>query len=104
MNQTVATNIISMLSVEPLYYRNFGFWWWFIKRELKRLGHTQDELMHLGDFHDPAVDPYYEGLDPVEMVSEALVFQHEHRFDKRDNPRSFLPDGEPYEIFDEDAE
>ena len=104
MNQTVATNIIAMLGVDPLYYRNFGFHWWFVKRELRRLGHTQDELIHLGEFHDPTVDPYYADLDVNDMLSEALAFQHEHRFHKRNNPRSFLPDGEPYVIFDEDVE
>jgi hypothetical protein len=104
MNEALATNILSILAVDHLYYRNFGWYWWGIKRELKRLGHGPSELKHLGDYYDGSVDVYYADLEIPDMIDAALVHQDQHRFHKRNNSRSFLPDGEPYILFDEDAE
>ena len=102
MNATTATNIVMMLTQDPLYYRNFGYFWWWIKRELKTVGHTQDEIVHLGEYEDNSVWPLYE--DYGDVVLEAMAFQENHRFDKRNNPYSQLPGGETYLLVDEDVE
>lgn len=102
MNATTATNIVMVLTQDPLYYRNFGWFWWWIKRELKKVGHARDELLHLGDYEDANIFSHYEKYEDV--LAEALAFQANHIFDKRNNPYSQLPDGETYLVYDEDVE
>jgi len=106
MPQTMATDVLAMLQVEPLYYRNFGYLWWAVKAQLKGLGHGSRELYLLGDYRDPEIDAYYATLDlsDAEMVQEAMAHQHAHRSHNRNNPHGIRLDGEAYYVYDEDAE
>tara|TARA_R100000458_G_C8239583_1_gene219021 strand:- start:531 stop:848 length:318 start_codon:yes stop_codon:yes gene_type:complete len=105
MRQGQGIQIVALLQREPMYYRNFGIFWWFIKRELKRLGFTKDNLPHLGDFEDPRCEQYYRGRSAKELEETALVFQVEHAQHKYNSDHSFIPyDNEVYIIKDEDVE
>jgi len=104
MTRSQANNIIALLQKVPMYYRNFGIWWWHVKRELKRHGFTQDELPHLGPFTDPSVEPYYEGMSADDLDNEAYSYQYAHTFDAYNVNLCHTPDGEVYLIHDQDAE
>lgn len=105
MNLEQARAVVLVLQSRPLYYRNFGVWWWHVKRELKRLGFTRDNLAHLGDFEDTAcVEHYYAGLSPAELTAEAFAYQASAAQSQDGNPRATAPDGEVYLLLDEDAE
>jgi hypothetical protein len=99
-----AQNVVILLQKVPLYYRNFGLWWWHVKRELKRNGFDKDQLYHLGEFTDPSVEHFFEGKDTVELDNEAYSYQYAHTFHKYNVNMGFTPDGEPYLIHDQDAE
>lgn len=104
MNKHQARNAVALLQKEPLYYRNFGIWWWHIKAELKRLGYDKAQLYHLGDYTDPSVAEYYAGLSTAERDYEAYTYQHAHAFEHYNTARAMTPDGETYLIHDQDAE
>ena len=100
-----ARGVVLVLEQEPFYYRNFGVWWWYVKRELKRLGFTRDNLAHLGTFEDTAcADHYYPGLSPDELDDEAFGYQHDAALRHRNNAIASTPDGELYQLLDEDVE
>ena len=100
-----ARQIVALLQREPLYYRNFGIFWWYIKRELKRLGFTQDNLPHLGDYEDPICKRYYKGIPVQDLEEHAFVFQIDQARHKYNSDHSFIPmDNEVYIIQDEDVE
>lgn len=100
-----ARNVVLLLQGEPLYYRNYGVWWWHVKRELKRLGFSRENLAHLGDFEDRAcADHYYEGLSPAELDREAAEYQFSAAMVHRNEPMATAPDGEVYLLHDQDAE
>ncbi len=104
MTQMQANNIVILLQKVPMYYRNFGIWWWHVKRELKRLGYTHDQLAHLGPFTDPSVEHYFEGLDTTELDDLAYAHQWAHTYHKYNVNMTHTPDGEVYLIHDQDAE
>lgn len=104
MNKMQASNAVAILQKEPLYYRNFGVWWWHIKAELKRNGYGADQLFHLGSFTDPSVSHYYEGMSTVERDNEAYEVQYANALNFRNNNLSTAPDGERYLICDQDVE
>jgi hypothetical protein len=104
MTLNQAHNVVAILQKDPKFYRNFGIWWWHVKRELKRNGFTRDQLYHLGDFDDPSVHHYYEGLSTVERDHEAYSHQYDHTFHKYNVNMCGTPDGEVYLIHDQDAE
>ncbi len=100
-----ARGVVLLLEHEPFYYRNFGVWWWHVKRELKRLGFTRDNLAHLGTFEDgDCVEHYYAGLSPEDLDDEAFTYQYDAALRHRDNSEASTPDGEVYRLLDEDAE
>jgi len=99
-----ARNIVALLQKVPLYYRNFGIWWWHVKAELKRHGYRQDQLQHLGPFTDPSVEPYYAGKTTEELDTEAYSYQYAHTFSEYNSNLTMTPDGEVYMIQDQDAE
>ena len=104
MNLMQAQNVVALLQKVPMYYRNFGIWWWHVKDELKRNGFDRDQLYHLGDFTDPSVRPYYEGMTRAELDAAAYRQQYAHTFHKYNVNQTHTPDGEVYLIHDQDAE
>jgi len=100
-----ARAVVLVLQSVPLYYRNFGVWWWHVKRELKRLGFTRDNLAHLGDFEDgDCVAHYYGGMSPAELTAEAFAYQASAAASNDSGSWATAPDGEIYHLVDEDAE
>lgn len=104
MTYAQANNVVILLQKVPMYYRNFGIWWWHVKRELKRHGFDQDQLQHLGAFFDPSIEHYYEGMSRTELDHAAYDYQYAHTFDKYNVNMTSTPDGEVYLIHDQDAE
>ncbi len=104
MNIQQCRNVVAILQKQPLYYRNFGPWWWHIKSELKRNGFTTDNLSNLGDFTDPSVLHIYEGMTTRQIDDEAFEHQWNHTFHKYNNNTSFTPEGEVYLVQDQDVE
>ncbi|MCU0912953.1 MAG: hypothetical protein MUC88_00145 [Planctomycetes bacterium] len=104
MTKEQAQNVVAILQKVPLYYRNFGIWWWHVKSELKRNGFGPDQLFHLGPFTDPSATPYYAGISPAELDRRAYSFQYAHAFSKYNSNMTSSPDGELYLIHDQDVE
>jgi len=104
MNEVQSRNVVAILQKQPLYYRNFGVWWWHVKRELKRQGYQADQLHHLGDFEDSLGAEYLDGKSVKELDEVAFSHQWEHTFDKYNQNRHVTPDGEVYFLHDEDVE
>jgi len=80
MTPNQSRNVVALLQMDPLYYRNFGVYWWHVKAELKRLGYDKDQLFHLGDFKDPTVDPVYNGQSATELTLAAFQYQADSTF------------------------
>jgi len=104
MTHAQARAVVEVLQADPLYYRNFGVWWWRVKDELKRHGFTRENLHHLGKADDPAARRYYHGVSHEEL--DGLAFEHseEHTFANYNDPVSYAPDHEAYRLHDHDAE
>lgn len=101
MTLAQARNVALMLSDEPLYYRNFGVWWWWVKRELRRLGFEQ----FVGPFEDQGcAEHYYDGMGPDELDREAFAYQLSAATTHRNEPMATAPDGEVYLLHDQDLE
>ena len=104
MIPTQATPIIQVLQNDPLFYRNFGPWWWGIKKQLKDLGHTQAELQHLGDTDDETCHHLYVGLTPNQVYRSGLKHQSNATALHYNSKHTQFDDGEPYYIHDNDVE
>jgi hypothetical protein len=104
MTPKQAATIVGLLRDRPLFYRNFGPWWWGIKAQLKELGHTRDELQHLGDTDDERCHVFYEELTPHQVYMSALKHQHNATKLHYNGKRTDLPNGEDYYIHDNDVE
>jgi hypothetical protein len=98
MDRPGALNIMSLIAADPLYYRNFGVWWFAVKAQLREAGHD------LGTYTDPAAEAYYDGLSPSELLDEAIEHQIEARQIRASSAFHMTPDGEPFQIWDEDME
>jgi hypothetical protein len=104
MNNNQSKNVVALLQRDPLFYRNFGPWWWHVKAELKRNGFDKAQLSGLGSFTDASVAPIYEGMSTKALDDEAFTHQWNHTFHKYNNNTSFTPDGEVYQVQDQDVE
>jgi hypothetical protein len=104
MNNQQSRNVVAVLQRDPLYYRNFGVWWWHIKSELRRNGFDSAQLSGLGSFTDPSVVPIYAGMTRAELDNKAFSHQWDHTFHKMNSNASFAPDGEVYQVQDQDVE
>jgi len=104
MTKRQAYNTVALLQKEPFYYRNFGIWWWYIKAELKRNGFDKAQLYYLGDFTDPSVKEFYEGLTREQVEHEAWSYQYDHAVHSYNSNLARTPDGDPYLIHDQDVE
>ena len=103
--QGVLQNIVQVLQEHPTYYRNFGPWWWPLKRILKRAGFDRHNLQVLGD-HDEDDERLHEmtdGLTDVELVTRALEAQEYSAKFTPGGPNQYWPDGEPYHLIDPDG-
>jgi len=106
MTPQQARNVVAILQKDPLFYRNFGVWWWHVKGQLKANGFTTDNLSSLGDFTDQSdlVVDSYEGLTTVDLDRKAYEFQWDHTFHKYNVNTSLTPSGEVYMVQDQDVE
>ncbi len=106
MTPDQAVNIVQMLRAEPLYYRNFGPYWWHVKKQLKANGHTSAVLPHLGDFEDPdpVVAEKYDGFDDADLDIMAFEAAAENSMYRRNDPDHVDDEtGETYHLYDEDV-
>ena len=104
MTARQARSAVNLLERDPCYYRNFGVWWWHVKRELKRLGYTQEQIQALGSFEDESATRYYDGKSEIELDALALNHQYRHSFLCYNAYTSTAPDGTVYALHDQDAE
>jgi len=104
MNDTQARNVVALLQMDPLYYRNFGIYWWHIKTELKRMGYDQRQLSHLGDFADPTVDSVYKGRSATELTLAAFEYQADATFHQYNGVKHLDDEIGVYLLLDNDVE
>jgi len=99
---TALRNVVQLLQTDPKVYRSFGAYWWGVKAMLKRHGYTKDNFYGLGNYFDQ------EALSAIEPCPDDLMLARcldEHRHNMTLNlgsPDVYLPDGEPYHLFDPD--
>jgi hypothetical protein len=99
-----ATQLVAVLQDDPLYYRNFGPFWWAVKRWLKRLGFTRQNIRHLGDYDDPGAARWYKGQPFLKTIEQAFDYQAERAVHSPASPFCQTPDGDDYILEDQDAE
>lgn len=104
MNVQQARNVTAILQRDPLYYRNFGIWWYHVKAELKRHGIDKSQLPNLGDYTCPVATAYYQGMSGSALDAEAFDHQYVQTFHKYNSNMSATPDGEVYQVQDQDVE
>lgn len=107
MTDQMARAITAMLQLDPLYYRNFGFYWWFVKLELKRAGIDRDQLPTLGDYTDSRCEDWYRTQRTSELLGTALEYQRQAAFlDYNGNTHAAPIDagGGVYVVYDGDVE
>lgn len=97
-----ARNCLAMLQKDPGFYRNFGYYWWGVKRVLKE-HYTQDNLYLLGDYEDREASERLATMPRQQMLLEAILEQQENVLYHMGRPRGSTPDGSPYTVFDQDA-
>lgn len=105
MQASSISNIVQHLRQDPLYYRNFGPYWWHVKRRIKAAGHTEKVLPHLGDYEDTSeeVTSRCDGKTPEELDNLALKVCAENSLHRRNNPHHLDEYGESYLLFDPDV-
>ncbi len=104
MTPSQGRNVVALLQREPLYYRNFGLYWWHVKRELKRMGYGPEQLYMLGDYFDPLAETVYAGLSVEELDNQAFETQYAAAIIARNRDTHFSAELGPYVIRDGDAE
>ena len=99
----IAETFLRVLQADPVKYRNFGVYWWFVKKFMKRF-YSKANLYMLGDYVDEtqaAMVPTHDSLE--ETLQEAIgTWQHNAMFNL-DRADVLTPDGEVVTIFDQDA-
>lgn len=100
---TATRNILMVLQREPVQYRNFGVWWWRVKRLLKKT-YSAGNLFLLGGFEDPRAPELTPGdLSDADMLRQALeTYTLNRRYLLGSNRVQDL-EGQPYLIVDDDA-
>jgi hypothetical protein len=98
-----AASTLQLLQADPRNYRNFSYYWFFVKALLKRY-YTQDNLYMLGDYVDPSVNamvPEHESLsDALEAAAELYGINACYGMGTSDFTD---PDGETFTLADFDA-
>ena len=102
MTYDQARNVATQLVADPLYYRNFGPYWWHVKAELKRLGFGE-QLEFLGAYEDPSAKQFAVAEAPGDMTRTAFAFQRA-AMTEGPNRNEHVIDGESYTIRDGDME
>lgn len=99
----IAENFLRVLQTDPVKYRAFGVYWWFVKAFMKRY-FTADNLYMLGDYVDEeqaAMVPEHGSLQ--EALTAAIETYQWNLVHNMDSARVMAPDGETVTIFDQDA-
>lgn len=95
-------NILMVLQKQPVQYRNFGVWWWPVKR-LMKTKYSAGHLFLLGGYEDPAARELTPELPPADMLRQALeTYTMNRRYLLGSNRVQDL-EGQPYLIVDDDA-
>jgi hypothetical protein len=99
----VAQNIVQVLQSNPVAYKRFGIWWWFIKGFLKGAGYTCHQLWLLEDYIDPEVAAMVPDAPFDQKLQAALrAYQFNSAFPHSDG-RVENEDGDLVMIYDADA-
>lgn len=100
----VCESIVRLLQADPIRYRQFGCFWWGVKRILKQHGYGQDQLFLLGPYTDPEAESHLPIETDAVMLAMAIQEQQRNAFMQWDSADCYLPDsGEPYHLQDNDA-
>jgi hypothetical protein len=101
--KSISRNMLDVLQTDPRNYRNFGIYWWPVKRVLKRL-YTRDNLYMLGDYEDEEVAAMVPvGLNLDDLMQAALEEYGRNATFNLNSAQVANTEGEPVTIFDEDA-
>jgi hypothetical protein len=99
----LAASTLQLLQADPRNYRNFSYYWFFVKALMKRY-YTKDNLYMLGDYEDPAVVAMMpDGEDLQETLTEAVDMYRTNAAYGMGTSEFTDPDGETFTLHDEDA-
>lgn len=105
MNKRQIEALTQLFTSDPLAYRHFGPWWYFIKAEARRLGYGPQLLRHWGDYVDPEAAKHLPtGLPVDQRVRLAYYHYAEAAANQYGSDRHLGDDGEIYWIHDTDVE
>lgn len=68
----VLQNYVAMLQTEPLYYRNFGVYWYRFKQILRAAGFNQDHATILGDYVEEDLVERFKDMDEETFLPLAM--------------------------------
>ena len=96
-------NIVALLQKSPLSYRNFGVYWFELKKRLKAEGFTRRMLHILGEYTDPQLSDRFDGLGEEEFLQAAIEDQqHNARYRPFQRYQTDPETDEDVAIYDED--
>lgn len=98
----LARNIRPTLKQDPREYRDFGAYWWPVKRFLK-IYYTRNDLYSLGDYEDPEMVATLPEVDEDTMLRLALEDYVSNKQFNMGSNRVETPDGDVHTIWDCDA-
>lgn len=100
----VCEAIVRLLQADPKRYRQFGCWWWAIKRILKQHGYGPDQLYLLGPYTDPEAEAHLPVETDAVLLALAIQEQERNAIYQWDSADVYYPDsGEAYRLEDQDA-
>lgn len=100
--ELLARNCLALLQQDPAIYRSFGYYWWPIKRLLKRY-YNRDNLYLLGDYEDKEAAEKLSTMPEYQVLLAALVTHQDNRLHHMDSPYGHDLYGNPYTVVDQDA-
>jgi len=101
---TVLEAIVQLLQEEPRRYRDFGVYWWAVKRLLKEHGYGPDQLYLLGAYTDLEAEAHLPAETDAALLAEAIHEQQYRATFEPNSPDAYYHDsGEPYHLYDDDA-